>query len=210
MIPAKLPPTAPPTPAIFDADLLGVSGWFNIGRLPVPVERNQTTQAWASEKNVDLVKAFLKSTDFSQTIQFWPMWTVRIRHCSHHFATQSSHFVDRVERCSQNGFHWILDTMTWCTRPHICIRWCPPKRNLWAFRCSRRVWWWWLEVKIRTRTWSNWGDGSVWVNKKFRWHICSWPLWPTVMLKVKNSRLWNDLQFRLNWTVCSKCAIHCH
>ena len=33
-----------------------------------------------------------------------------IRHRSHNFATQSSHFVDRARWQAKNGFHWIMDT----------------------------------------------------------------------------------------------------
>ena len=50
--------------------------------------------------------------------QMGPVW---IRHCSHHFATQSSHSVDSVDSwvASQNGFLWNSDTTTvlntyWC------------------------------------------------------------------------------------------------
>ena len=64
-----------------------------------------------------LVFFFFFSFCFNVARGSWSNWAVRTCHSSHGITIQTSHSVRRALVASQNGFDWILNTMTHCAWP---------------------------------------------------------------------------------------------
>ena len=97
---------------------------------------NQPLLRWSRRTQLPWVKHWTSKISCMELWRLWRCWrkflfssmltlrkastdineasAVRIHHSSHDFATPSS----VILFCSQNGFHWILDTMTLSHNPH--------------------------------------------------------------------------------------------